>query len=104
MTREDVEANAEHAGGAAAQELDPLRSVDFSKLERQLMKPRAFLSMLLSSVATAMTLFALIPLFSVLLLLIWRGGRKLSLPHSRSFLRCRSRRAADLETRSSVLS
>jgi len=37
------------------------------------------MSMLLSGIITAMTLFALIPLFSVVGLLLWRGGRKLSI-------------------------
>jgi len=37
------------------------------------------MSMLLSGIITAMTLFALIPLFSVVGLLLWRGGRKLSM-------------------------
>jgi phosphate transport system permease protein len=35
--------------------------------------------MLFTASTSAMTLFALIPLFSVLLLLLWRGGRKLSI-------------------------
>ena len=61
------------------QELDPFRDVDFSKLERSLRRPRTFASMLFTAITTAMTLFALIPLFSVLLLLLWRGGRKLSI-------------------------
>jgi phosphate transport system permease protein len=37
------------------------------------------MSMLLSGIITAMTFFALIPLFSVVGLLLWRGGRKLSI-------------------------
>jgi phosphate transport system permease protein len=35
--------------------------------------------MLLNGIITAMTLFAMIPLFSVVGLLLWRGGRKLSI-------------------------
>ena len=38
-----------------------------------------FMSVLFSGIITAMTLFALIPLFSVVGLLLWRGGRKLSI-------------------------
>jgi phosphate transport system permease protein len=62
-----------------AEELDPFRGVDFSKLERSLRRPRTFVSILFSAITTVMTLCALIPLFSVLLLLLWRGGRKLSI-------------------------
>jgi len=35
-------------------------------------------SALLSALVTAMTLLALIPLFSFVWMLVWRGGRKLS--------------------------
>jgi len=62
-----------------AEELNPFHGVDFSKLERSLRRPRTFLSLLLSGIITTMTLFAMIPLFSVLGLLLWRGGRKLSI-------------------------
>ncbi len=37
------------------------------------------LDFLLNGIVAAMTLLALIPLFSVVLMLLWRGGRKLSL-------------------------
>ena len=62
-----------------AEKLKPSVGVDFSKLERSLLRPRTFLSLLLSGIITTMTLFAMIPLFSVLGLLLWRGGRKLSI-------------------------
>ena len=62
-----------------AEELNPFHGVDFSKLERSLRRPRTFLSLLLSGIITTMTLFAMIRLFSVLGLLLWRGGRKLSI-------------------------
>ena len=48
----------------------------------------------------AMTLLALMPLFSVVGLLVWRGGRKLSLAAFTSFRRRRSSRAAASATRS----
>jgi phosphate transport system permease protein len=60
-------------------DLNPFAGVDFSDLEKSLRRPRTLASVLLSGLATAMTLFALIPLFSVVWMLVWRGGRKLSL-------------------------
>jgi len=60
-------------------ELNPFEGVDFSDLEKSLRRPRTLMSVLLSGLATVMTLFALIPLFSVVWMLVWRGGRKLSL-------------------------
>ena len=79
MTREDVQADTGIPKSPDAEELDPFRGVDFSQLERSLRRPRTLMSMLLSGIITAMTLFALIPLFSVVGLLLWRGGRKLSI-------------------------
>jgi len=79
MTHEDVQADTGIPKSPNAEELDPFRGVDFSQLERSLRRPRTFMSMLLSGLITAMTLFALIPLFSVVGLLLWRGGRKLSI-------------------------
>ena len=58
---------------------DPFAGVDFSDLERSLRRPRTLMDFLLNGFVTCMTLFALIPLFSVVLMLVWRGGRKLSL-------------------------
>jgi len=60
-------------------EPNPFEGVDFGKLERSLQKPRTLFSLMMSGVVMAMTLLALIPLFSVLWMLFWRGGRKLSL-------------------------
>jgi phosphate transport system permease protein len=59
--------------------LDPFAGVNFSQLERSLRRPRTLMDFLLSGMVTCMTLFALVPLFSVVLMLAWRGGRKLSL-------------------------
>lgn len=59
-------------------EPNPFEGVDFGRLERSLQRPRTLFSLLMSLVVTAMTLLALIPLFSVLWMLFWRGGRKLS--------------------------
>jgi phosphate transport system permease protein len=58
---------------------DPFAGVDFSQLERSLRRPRTLFDFLLTGVVTAMTLLSLIPLFSVVLMLLWRGGRRLSL-------------------------
>ena len=64
---------------ASAETIDPFRGVDFADLERSLRRPRTLIDFLLTSVVTAMTVFSLIPLFSVVLMLLWRGGKRLSL-------------------------
>ena len=58
---------------------NPFEGVDFSELDRSLRRPRTLFSIAMSGVVTLMTTLALIPLFSVVLMLLWRGGRKLSL-------------------------
>jgi phosphate transport system permease protein len=58
---------------------NPFEGVDFGELELSLYRPRTLVSILLSSLVTCMTFFALVPLFAVLWMLIWRGGQKLSL-------------------------
>jgi phosphate transport system permease protein len=60
-------------------DLNPFEGVDFSELDRSLRRPRTFFSMAMSGLVTLMTLLALIPLLSVVLMLLWRGGRRLSL-------------------------
>src|SRR5499427_6972039 len=57
----------------------PFEGVDFAELELSLYRPRTLMSIILSSLVTIMTIIALIPLFAVLRMLIWRGGQKLSL-------------------------
>jgi phosphate transport system permease protein len=57
---------------------DPFRGVDFSELEKDVMRPRTLTTVLLSALVTVMCLLALIPLFSVVWMLLWRGGHKLS--------------------------
>ncbi|HWJ18180.1 MAG TPA: phosphate ABC transporter permease PstA [Geobacterales bacterium] len=79
MTTVDARVDADVPRESEAHETDPFHGVDFSKLERSLRKPRTFVSSALSGIATAMTVFALIPLFSVLGMLLWRGGRELSI-------------------------
>ena len=58
---------------------NPFVGVDFEELEHSIYRPRTALSGLLSLVVTLMTLGALVPLFAVLVMLIWRGGKKLSM-------------------------
>ena len=58
---------------------NPFAKVDFSQLEHSLCRPRTLMDFLLNGLITVMTLSALVPLFSVILMLAWRGGRRLSL-------------------------
>jgi phosphate transport system permease protein len=58
---------------------DPFTGVDFSQLERSLRRPRTLFDFLLTGLVTCMTLASLVPLLSVVLMLAWRGGRRLSL-------------------------
>jgi phosphate transport system permease protein len=60
-------------------EFNPFAGVDFGELERSLRRPRTLMNVLLSGLVTLMTLLALIPLVSVVWMLLWRGGQKLSL-------------------------
>lgn len=60
-------------------ELNPFAGVDFNELEKSLRRPRTLINVLLSWLVAGMTLVALVPLFSVVWMLLWRGGRKLSL-------------------------
>jgi phosphate transport system permease protein len=53
--------------------------IDLPELERSLRHPRTLINLALSMFTTLLTLGALFPLFSVLYLLITRGGRLLSL-------------------------
>lgn len=61
-----------------AKDFNPFEGVDFSELDRSLRRPRTLFSSAMSGIVTLMTLLALIPLFSVVLMLLWRGGQKLS--------------------------
>jgi phosphate transport system permease protein len=58
---------------------DPFVGVDFSQLERSLRRPRTLIDFLLNATVALMTMLSLVPLFSVVLMLLWRGGRRLSL-------------------------
>ena len=56
----------------------PTNEVRLLNLERSYGDARTLLSLLLSIATGVVTLIACVPLFSVLLMLIWRGGAKLS--------------------------
>src|SRR5580693_8032797 len=58
---------------------DPFAGVDLSQLERSLQRPRTLVDFLLNALVGVMTLASLVPLFSVLIMLFWRGGQRLSL-------------------------
>src|SRR5262245_43062475 len=58
--------------------VDPFAGVDFSQLERSLRRPRTLADFLLNVLVAGMTILSLIPLFSVVLMLAWRGGQRLS--------------------------
>ena len=55
-----------------------VQEVEQPHLQHSLSDRRALISTLLSIVTGAMTVIACVPLFSVLLMLLWRGGIKLS--------------------------
>jgi phosphate transport system permease protein len=57
---------------------NPFAGVDFSQLERSLRRPRTLMDFALNFFTTMLTLLALVPLFSVVLMLLWRGGKRLS--------------------------
>lgn len=61
------------------QVLDPFAGVNLEHLEKSLMRPRTLLDLLASGFVTVMTCLALIPLFSVLWMLVTRGGSRLGL-------------------------
>lgn len=54
-------------------------TISLPHLERQPMEPRALKSIILSAITIAAAITACIPLFSVLIMLIYRGGKRLSL-------------------------
>ena len=51
----------------------------FEDLEKSLLRPRTLVNGLLSALTSLVTIVALIPLFSVVWMLVWRGGSKLRL-------------------------
>jgi phosphate transport system permease protein len=61
------------------QQLNPFSDIDLAHLEKDLLRPRTLVNGFLSTLVSVMTVIALIPLFSVVWLLLWNGGRRLSL-------------------------
>ena len=56
-----------------------VESIKLPTLERQPMEPRALKSIILSAITVTSAVIACIPLFSVLMMLLYRGGKRLSL-------------------------
>jgi phosphate transport system permease protein len=52
--------------------------IDLAQLEKSLRRPRTLFSAFLSGLTGLMAILAMVPLVSVLLMLIWRGGQRLS--------------------------
>ncbi len=67
------------AAAVAAADLNPFEGVDLSQLEHSLRRTRTLVGALLDALVGGMTLLALYPLVSVVWMLFWRGGRKMSL-------------------------
>lgn len=66
-------------GPLAEEELtEAFSGIDFPKLERSLRHPRTLVSALLSGLTGVVTLIACVPLFSVLFMLAYRGGKRLT--------------------------
>jgi phosphate transport system permease protein len=57
---------------------DNLSAEEIAELKKSLRRPRALFSFGMSSLATVLTLSALVPLFSVVIMLAYRGGKQLS--------------------------
>jgi phosphate transport system permease protein len=57
----------------------PAQEIDLHKLERSLRAPRTLFSVVMSVLAACAALLALVPLFSVLVMTIFRGGQRLGL-------------------------
>jgi phosphate transport system permease protein len=51
--------------------------IDLPSLERSLRHPRTFFSAALTALTYVLAVLAMVPLFSVLLMLLWRGGQRL---------------------------
>ena len=62
---------------SSSETLDPFDGVDLGQLEKSLRRPRTLINATLSWLVAGMTLFALIPLFSVVWMLLSHGGARL---------------------------
>jgi phosphate transport system permease protein len=54
-------------------------TVDLPALEKSLRRPRTLLNECFSVLSVALSILAVIPLFSVLFMVLWRGGRRLGI-------------------------
>jgi len=59
--------------------LSMFEDIDFSQLEKSLLRPRTLINHLLVAGVSVVTLAALVPLFSVVWMLVFKGGQNLSL-------------------------
>ena len=66
------------AGLGGAGRPGPRREVDYRELERNLRRPRSLFSMAMTALTALLTLAAVVPLFSVIYMLVLRGGKRLS--------------------------
>src|SRR6516164_2273536 len=57
----------------------PAPDIDMPQLERSLRSPRTLFSVIMSWITGIMAVLAMVPLFSVLVMLIYRGGKQLRL-------------------------
>lgn len=63
----------------AARQTSPAIEIDLPQLERRLREPRTLFNVVMCWVAGGLTLLAMVPLFSVIIMLVWRGGQRLGL-------------------------
>jgi len=56
----------------------PSQEIDVKQLQRSLRRPRTLFSFCMSVLCAVLSVLALVPLFSVLLMLAWYGGQRLS--------------------------
>jgi phosphate transport system permease protein len=56
----------------------PPLEIDVKKLEKSLRHPRTLFSFCMSGLCGLLSFMAMVPLFSVLLMLLWQGGQRLS--------------------------
>lgn len=57
----------------------PVQEIDLATLEKSLLRPRTLFNSAMTWLTGVMTVLAMVPLFSVLLMLLYRGGQRLGL-------------------------
>ena len=67
------------ANTTPVESFESFSELKFEDLEKSLLRPRTLVNGLLSALTSLVTIVALIPLFSVVWMLVWRGGSKLRL-------------------------